>query len=276
MVPKSYSEQIWQRAALIILAALLVLWGSGPTGDSDDANVQGINQGVEEILIRSEPVVIEARPIPAAQPDAGEEEKAVDWFVIDEESTWSDQEVATVEQIITHTWLALETVGLDGESLLAGYRFRRMAGEFIPSEDRFLAMVDHQKKEIILADGAFKRLNGFYIYHELGHAIDRQLDRLPSEAYHQMSGQGPSEAHQERGHWETATGFWLRYHGRDDREEATADAIAWWVMAQAGQPQPFFPGTPVETDYGVVGQTIEGAMQEAAATGFSQPSASAG
>ena len=118
--------------------------------------------------------------------------------------------------------------------------------------------------EIMLANGAFERLHGFYIYHELGHAVDRQLDRLPSEAYHRIAGDSQEETIEESNTWATTTGFWLRYHGRDDREEATADAFAWWVMAQAGQPKPFFPGTPVTTDYDEIASAIAEAMREAA------------
>ena len=41
-------------------------------------------------------------------------------------------------------------------------------------------------------------------------------------------------------------------------------AGAWWVMAQSGQPKPFFPGTPMETDYAEIAQTIEDALSKAA------------
>ena len=94
-----------------------------------------------------------------------------------------------------------------------------------------------------------------------------RLSRLPSEGYHQIAG-AIQKAAQPAGSssWKTTDGFWLRYHGRDDREEATADAFAWWVMDQAGQPQPFFPGTPVTTDYADVAQSIEDALRTAAAS----------
>jgi len=192
-------------------------------------------------------------------------EEQINWFLTDGESQWSEQEMVTVQQIMDHTWRALESVGLDGERLLAGYHFRRQPAEFIPGEERLLAIVDHQKMEIVLADGAFKRLHGFYIYHELGHVIDRQLERMPSEIYHRIASEGQGDGHEPAGNtsvWQTTTGFWLRYHGRDDREEATADAFAWWVMAQFDQPKPFFPGTPVETDYDEIAQTIEAALNE--------------
>jgi hypothetical protein len=192
-------------------------------------------------------------------------EERSSWFLTNGENQWSDQEMATVQQIMDHTWQALESIGLDGDSLLAGYRFRRLQAEFIPGEERLLAIVDHQTMEIVLADGAFERLHGFYIYHELGHAVDRRLERMLSEAYHQIARTGQVDGGETGGdapEWLTTTGFWLRYHGRDDREEATADAFAWWVMAQFGQPKPFFPGTPVTTDYDEIAQTIEEALNQ--------------
>lgn len=196
----------------------------------------------------------------------GAAEERSNWFLTDDESQWSDQELATVQQIMDRTWQALESVGIDGESLLAGYHFRRVPAEFVPGEERLLAIVDHQKMEILLADGAFERLHGFYIYHELGHAVDRQLDRATSEIYHRIASDG-QQTDEDNSVWQTTTGYWLRYHGRDDREEATADAFAWWVMAQAGQPKPFFAGTPPSTDYDQIARTIEEAVLEAAAVG---------
>lgn len=192
---------------------------------------------------------------------AGAEEGGASWFLVNDGSQWSDQEQIRVQQIMDRTWRALDSLGVDGQSLLAGYHFRRLDSEFVPGEERLLAIVDHQAKEIILADGAFERLHGFYIYHELGHAVDRQLDRMPSEAYHRLAnaGQARNDGAGDASTWQTTDGFWLRYHGRDDREEATADAFAWWVMAQAEQPKPFFAGTPVTTDY----DEIAGAMAEA-------------
>lgn len=195
-------------------------------------------------------------------------EETVGWFIVEEESQWMAQEITFVEQIMEHTWQALDGAGLAGQDLLDGYRFRRVAAEFVPGQERLLAMVDHERMEIILADGAFKRLHGFYIYHELGHAVDRQLERLPSEGYHRIAGEAQEGTAEGGDTWTTVTGFWLRYHGRDDREEATADAFAWWVMAQAGQPRPFFPGTPPATDYDQIARTIEESVRDAAAIGF--------
>jgi hypothetical protein len=89
---------------------------------------------------------------------------------------------------------------------------------------------------------------------------------MPSEAYHRLAsdGQAANDGAGDASSWQTRDGFWLRYHGRDDREEATADAFAWWVMAQAEQATPFFPGTPVTTDYDEVASVMAEAMGEAA------------
>lgn len=55
----------------------------------------------------------------------------------------------------------------------------------------------------------------------------------------------------------------LRYLGRDDREEAIADAFTWLVMDQTGDRNPFFPSTLMTTDYEDIAQTIENALVEA-------------
>lgn len=271
MASKSRSKQRNWRTGFVVLMAIFSLWiasqAAAPVdafevldGDSAHAVVEVTAVGRE---LAPEAVATSTLAQPAAAEKEDETEGERDWFIVDEESQWTAQETIVVEQIMAHSWQALDSVGLDGQDLLKGYRFRRAAGEYVPGQERTLAMVDHQQREITLADGAFKRLHGFYIYHELGHAVDRQLERLPSEIYHRIAGQGQEEVAETGDGWTTTTGFWLRYPGRDDREEATADAFAWWVMAQAGQPKPFFPGTPVTTDYDQVARTVEEALGEA-------------
>ena len=270
MYPTRITKPAFQRKAFIGLTIVLILWLSGQaTSLVAASNYQdGLASVVEPVsaAIVGEPAPEIVTASSLASPITEVAEEAQDWFIVDEESRWSDQELMVVRQIMDHTWEALEKVGLDGEGLLEGYRFRRVQAEFVPGEERLLAIVDHQKMEIVLADGAFKRLGGFYIYHELGHAIDRQLERLPSEAYHRIAGEGQGKSPEGSDTWMTTTGFWLRYPGRDDREEATADAFAWWVMDQAGQTQPFFPGTPVTTDYADVAQAIEDALRTVTAS----------
>jgi len=263
----------FHKRTFVIIATLLFIWAASQAASQiglpgGEALVFPAASAMAEESASSEPAVEAMADHDLTQAVDGETEEARGWFIVDDESQWADEERIIVEQVMERTWESLESVGLDGESLLAGYRFRRLAGEFIPGQERLLAVVNHETKEIVLADGAFKRLHSFYVYHELGHAVDQQLGRLPSEAYHQLANAGRDEQPTSDGEaWVTTTGFWLRTNGRDDREEATADAFAWWVMAQADQPQPFFPGTPATTDYGEIARTMGGAMQEAAATG---------
>ncbi len=274
MASKSSPKQSNWRTGFMVLMAIFSLWIASQAAapvDAFEVVDSGLTNAVVEVTaVGREPAPEAVATSAPAQPATAEKEDETDgerdWFIVDEESQWTAQEMIAVEQIMARSWQALDSVGLDGQDLLKGYRFRRAAAEYVPGQGRLLAMVDHQQKEITLADGAFKRLHGFYIYHELGHAVDRQLERLPSEIYHRIAGQ--EEAAETGDGWTTTTGFWLRYPGRDDREEATADAFAWWVMAQAEQPKPFFPGTPVITDYGEIARTFEEAVREAAAVGF--------
>lgn len=277
MFQKRFPKKTFQGFAVVILIALFSLWIASQADKqvfaSDGRGVPDPGHVATEVEVGARPVEQAVAPAHPVNDEAGETGESGNWFVVDEESVWSDEELLVVEQIMDRTWEALEGVGLDGEILLAGYHFRRLPAEFIPGDERLLAIVDHHTMEIILADGAFKRLHGFYIYHELGHAIDRQLERQPSEAYHRIAGNGQAETVREDDTWQTVTGFWLRYHGRDDREEATADAFAWWVMAQFDQPKPFFPGTPVTTDYGQIAQAIEEALVEEGNDGHQQDQA---
>jgi hypothetical protein len=270
MATTNEAQAGYWKIGFVFLMAIIGLWiasqvvGQAGAADYLDSNV--VNSAVE-VASASRAQVSEAVTTSSpAHPTVDEAEAGHGWFIDDEESQWTAEEQANVEKIMEHTWQALDSVGLNGQRLLDGYRFRRAAAEFVPGEERLLAVVYHEAKEIVLANGAFKRLHGFYIYHELGHAVDHQLGRLPSEAYHRIASASQDELEADGDAWSTTTGFWLRYHGRDDREEATADAFAWWVMAQADQPQPFFPGTPVTTDYAEIAQTIEAAVREAVAS----------
>lgn len=170
------------------------------------------------------------------------------WYIEDEQSNWQPAEMAMVDDILTRTFQALETAGLDGRSLIGGYQFQRVPGEHIDEELGLVALVNHEEQVIRLADSAFLRLDGFYIYHELGHVVDRQMNRRLSDLFHSQAGE-PSQAEQVADSWSTADGYWLRAHGHEDREEATADAFALWVGDQFGMKRPVFAGTPVETEY---------------------------
>lgn len=195
---------------------------------------------------------------PTSRPDGHIEQSSIDKSTSDsrlaaleglfiQKSKWSEEEMAAVQQIVDYTLNALKEVGLDGRQILAGYRFRRYDGNYVNDVEGVISVIDHEMMEIILADNAFLRHQGFNIYHELGHAVDYRLARQLSQSYHQIAGSG-QEIDDEA--WNTADGYWLRFHGRDDREEATADAFALWIFtSQADLDYPVFYGTPTTVDY---------------------------
>ena len=203
----------------------------------------------------------------AAAPPAKEQPE---WFVFDDESRWTADELAAVNQVLDHTFQALDEVGLDGQLLLAEYRFTRVSGEHMDEALGLVGLVNHDTHIISLADAAFVRLGGFYIYHELGHAVDHQLGRVLSDNFHaraaEMAGVADSEGGQvvlenEGAGWQTANGYWLRAHAREVREEATADAFALWVGGeQANMRRPIFAGTPLNADYDGIGEALEVAI----------------
>jgi hypothetical protein len=80
-----------------------------------------------------------------------------------------------------------------------------------------------------------------------GHAVDYQLNRQLSAGFHKYA-DGPEMSEDGR-QWQTADNYWLRLQGRNDREEAAADAFAVLVMSQAGLGRPVFANQPVTTDY---------------------------
>jgi hypothetical protein len=187
-----------------------------------------------------------------------ENEEGSRWFITGEDSLWQDEEMDQVQQVVSNTLTVLARVGIDGDDLLEGYRFRRFSGEHVDGDPGLVGKVNHNKKEIVLSDTAFLRLGGFYIYHEIGHAVDFRLDRLLSQGFHGRAGSEPME---DGNQWQTADGFWLRHHGRDDREEAAADAFALWVLGEAGSTfKPVFPGTPVGTEYEAIAHFVQEVM----------------
>lgn len=171
------------------------------------------------------------------------------WLISDEDSRWSAEELESLQRVLQDTFGALAANGIDGMGLLDGYRFRHDAGRYLDGVEGRMAKIDHNVGEITLSDMAFTVQDGFAIYHELGHAVDHRLGRQLSEAFHRHTGGGPF-APEEGEEWQTAANHWLRLEGRDDREEATADAFAVLVMVtHAGLKRPIFPHEPVTTDY---------------------------
>ena len=211
-------------------------------------------------------------PVPTSQAaqvemseEPTEEEGGSRWFITSESSIWQAEEMDQVQQVLENTMMALAQAGINGESTLDGYRFRRFAGEYVDGATGRIGVVDHNKKEIALSDTAFLRMGGFYIYHELGHAVDFRLDRRLSEGFHAQAGSALGGQGVE---WQTAEGFWLRQHGYDDREEATADAFALWIMGESGNTfKPVFPGTPVDTEYEAIARFANEALVEIVETG---------
>ncbi len=170
-------------------------------------------------------------------------------------SHWTAAERDLVNQVVARTVTALEEAGIDGAQLMAGYHFQRVAGEHVDEELGLVALVNHDDRVIYLADSAFLRMGGFYIYHELGHVVDRQLDRGLSRQFHNQVGGSEASA------WQTAAGYWMREHAHQDREEATADAFALWVTSQLeGFRKPVFAGTPLTVDYQGIIDTMATAL----------------
>ncbi len=221
-----------------------------------------------------------ARTAPSAQPSAplaetvvvatattgsaaavAETDEIAYWLITDEESRWTAEEIEILQRVLQNTFAALAANGIDGMALLDGYRFRRDASLFIDDVEGRMGIIDHNVGEITLSDKAFTVLHGFAIYHELGHAVDYRMDRQLSEAFHRHTG-GP-EISEDGGQWQTADDYWLRLQGRDDREEATADAFAVLVMvSHAGLKQPVFAHQPVTTDYAGISTALALALQD--------------
>lgn len=167
------------------------------------------------------------------------------WFIVSAESTWTVEELDLVHQVLFNTITALEDAGYDGQELLSGYHFRRQYGEFVDGVDGRIALVRHHKHEVILSDSAFLRLQGFYIYHELGHIVDKRLDRNLNQRFHDIAGTAGVENPQQ-----TIDGYWLNEHARMDRQEATADAFALWVVLRyTDNYKPVFWNTPYTVSY---------------------------
>ena len=182
------------------------------------------------------------------------------WFIRSETSQWNAAELETVRETLDNTISALDDAGFDGHSLLDGYRFRRYHGQFVDGIDGRIALVRHASKEIILADTAFMRLWGYYIYHELGHVVDKRLDRELSRHFQTLAANDAGDDSQV-----TPDGYWMNEHARTDREEAEADAFALWVvMRYTENPKPVFWKTPNTINYELIVQILEETLRQIA------------
>ncbi|MCA9925234.1 MAG: hypothetical protein KC421_22830 [Anaerolineales bacterium] len=185
------------------------------------------------------------------------------WIIADSESDWQVEELEMMHNTLLTTINALDEIGADGISLLAGYRVRKINQEFVPSESEqnLVAVVRHPEQEIVVSRSAFLRQQGFLLYHELGHVIDKRVERRYTTNYQALAevGGGPSDA-------PIADGYWLREYGRNEANEGSADAFATWIVLRyAGTRQPVFPGTPITVDYDLIANTAQLALTQAVA-----------
>ncbi len=216
-------------------------------------------------ILRERPAAIVApAPVPVAPPPAaisnppgdyqlnwpGEVGDLEQWIVIDDSgedagSQWTNTELRIVHNAIRDTIAALDSAGLDGHQLLAGYRFQRAAGRYLAEGIQRQAQVNHEPELITLAGNSFISAQGFVIYHELGHVVDRRLGRRLSSIFQAQALQ-PARTD---GLVELEDGYWMREQAHDSASEAAADAFALWVMVeQEGRPMPSFPTMPETVD----------------------------
>ena len=185
------------------------------------------------------------------------------WIIFDEGSPWRKSELAMVHKALFHTLHALDDSGLDGQELLKGYRFRRHDGEFVRGDQGLVALVRHDVEEIVLSDVAFLRLDGFSIYHEIGHALDKRLDRELNQHFHQEVG---LDVEGEIAELKTLDGFWMRPASREKTQEATADAFAYWVTKDVvGVREPIFAGMPFGVEFEAIDEAMDQALSQARA-----------
>ena len=172
------------------------------------------------------------------------------WVIVEPDSAWRVEELALLHETLRTTIRALDEVGFDGRALLRGYRFRRQSSAYV---DGLIARVNHDAQVVTLADTAVQQLWGFYLYHELGHIVDRRLHLSLRQHYHTLAGSDTSAPSAP-----TADGYWMNDHGRSNQGEAAADAFGLWVvMRHTGKPKPVFAHMPNDTDYEQIATTLE-------------------
>lgn len=155
------------------------------------------------------------------------------WIIIDENSTWTAGALLTIRRSLLNTLGALDNNGIDGRNILDGYRFKRHHGPYVDEKKGWVALVNHDRQEILLADKAFVG-QGFVVYHELGHVIDHRLGGGLKEWFRQTSAAHGSEPLTTHSNLSVVEGFWFRDQSQENLGEAVADAFALWVMANSG------------------------------------------
>jgi hypothetical protein len=253
---------MWRTVLLGGLALFIVLAGIAPARAFDSASPgESLSAPIE--AVKPAPLVVSPAVSRYLENSFGPGWQR--WIAADESSAWSEAELEQLHAILDHTLAALADAGLDGVALLDGYRFRRVEGEFVRPEERIAALANHGDQIISLAGAAFVRQQGFYIYHELGHAVDYRLGRRLGEQFHWLAGSGyvPADGEQR---WLTAAGYWMRPLARDARGEATADAFGLWVSsAYAGSRHPVYPGISTPVNYEAIKLATRAALFTAGA-----------
>jgi hypothetical protein len=185
--------------------------------------------------------------------ELGEAGNWQNWIITDDGSDWSISQLRMVRAAIQNTVAALESTGQDGYELLAGYRFNRFSGQYLPDGSRRQAEVNHEMQLITLADQAFLNHRGFVIYHELGHVADRQLGRRLTSLFQDQTLRAGAN-----GDSQLVDGYWLREQAHTSPSEAAADALAIWVLVDfAGYDMPEFPSMPEMVDAPVLFELVE-------------------
>ena len=168
-----------------------------------------------------------------------------EWVNLDADSSWEIDDLQLLHTALLVTMRALDDASFDGYSLLSGYRFRHSRGVYLPGELAILARVEHEQHDVVLADGALRKQWGFYIYHELGHIVDRRLKLQLTNEFQKLT-----KGENNEGNRKTVDGFWLNKAARDRPEEATADAFALWIFLNyTTNPQPVLWLKPQDTHY---------------------------
>ncbi|MDX1613644.1 MAG: hypothetical protein R3300_04990 [Candidatus Promineifilaceae bacterium] len=245
---------MWPRVVLSGLVLFIILTAIAPVWAADDHDPSA---GLSAPIFAIKESGASVDPATAARLAAAFGATWQKWIDPETSNAWNAAELKQIRAILDDTLAALSDVGLDGAALLAGYRFRRVAGEYVRPDKQYVALANHEQQTIILGTAAFVRLQGFYIYHELGHAVDHRLERRLGDAFHSQAGSGYTAKQQ----WLTGAGYWMRPHARDARSEATADAFALWVSSNYGKRRPpVFGGSPADLNYESIGLAAQGAL----------------
>ena len=183
------------------------------------------------------------------------------WIIIEENSTWTAGALMTIRRSLLNTLEVLDKNGFEGHNILDGYRFKRHQGAYVDEKKGWVALVNHDRQEILLADKAFVG-QGFIVYHELGHVVDYRLGGGLKEQFRQTSAAHESELLITHSSLSVVEGFWIREQGHNNLGEAAADAFALWVMANSGGLQGLaFKDAPAKVNYSRIVEAMDISFQ---------------